>query len=72
MSLDVNIRDFESALNGMKYSITLLEPSVDEEVLTPLYRVINEYEDHLSDDISKMVDKIVELEDELDELKKGE
>ena len=66
MSIDVNKKDFETALGEMKNYIEDLGNVLDQDIMNTLNTVVAEYEVHLMPDIQELIDDNERMKDELD------
>jgi len=68
MSLESNRIDFEKVLKDAKEMIEEIQPFLESSVVEPFKTMIEEYENHYSNDIDDMIENVWQLENTIDVL----
>ncbi len=66
MNLDVNKKDFESALDALEITLGNIHHEISASDYDAIESVISEYNGHYKSDIGEMVDNVSALEDSLE------
>lgn len=68
MSLESNRTDFEKVLKDANEMIEEIQPFLESSVVEPFKTMIEEYENHYSNDIDDMLENVWQLENTIDVL----
>lgn len=68
MTIERNLSDFNDAINDLKEVLPNLEQCLNKQCVDILHKVVNEFENHLSSDISHLREEYDRLNEIIDSM----